>query len=340
MKNIFNTVFIVLFIITFSGCSSKPEPEKLPISVRQNFNLLQKDPQFVMYINFKMMRGTDFWKTNVSDSIFSGERTFGSLLYTFKQATGASINDNLDELYYSNSWVGENSIVLKGVFDKNKLDESLKNDSTYKITTYSDGTKIYHNEEVKLYFFFRDNNTICASNYYSRIDEMIPTKDTSATGLVTNDSLMRIINDIVYKNNIMMVSSEPTFIRGVFMNFLGSPPDTEMNPDTSMSGFIDDIDKIYKSINAISFSAKMDKNLKFLIQGECYDNREANKLKNYMKAILTITKFKPGVASGEKNNDEVSDLIKNIKVNQYDNTVYIEINITSENINLFRKSLN
>ncbi|HCN36652.1 MAG TPA: hypothetical protein DIS94_02940 [Bacteroidetes bacterium] len=84
----------------------------------------------------------------------------------------------------------------------------------------------------------------------------------------------------------------------------------------------------------------MDKNLKFLIQGECYDNREANKLKNYMKAILTITKFKPGVASGEKNNDEVSDLIKNIKVNQYDNTVYIEINITSENINLFRKSLN
>jgi len=169
---------------------------------------------------------------------------------------------------------------------------------------------------------------------------MIPTKDTSATGLVTNDSLMRVINEIIYKNNIMMVSSEPTFIRGIFMNFLGSPPDAEMNSDSAMSGIMDDINTLYKSINSISFSAKMDKNLKFLIQGECFDNKEANRLKNYMKAILTITKFKPGVASGKTEENEVSDLVKNISVKQYDNSVYIEISITSENINLFRKSLN
>ncbi|HRE39991.1 MAG TPA: hypothetical protein PLG90_01565 [Ignavibacteria bacterium] len=340
MRKAIIVIFCFISLVKLTGCSSRPEPEKLPISVRQNFNLLQKDPQFVMYLNFKMMRGTDFWKTNVSDSIFSAERTFGSLLYSFKESTGASVNENLDELYYSNSWIGENSIVLKGVFDKSKLDEILKTDSSYTITTYSDGTKIYHNEENKLYFFFRDNNTICASNYYSRIDEMIPTKDTSATGLVTNDSLMRVINEIIYKNNIMMVSSEPTFIRGIFMNFLGSPPDAEMNSDSAMSGIMDDINTLYKSINSISFSAKMDKNLKFLIQGECFDNKEANRLKNYMKAILTITKFKPGVASGKTEENEVSDLVKNISVKQYDNSVYIEISITSENINLFRKSLN
>lgn len=331
-------------LILFCGfilysCSSKPTAEKLPVSVRNTLNLLQGDPQFVMYLNFKSMRGSDFWKENVSDSILATEQTFGNLLHTFKQVTGASISENLDELYYSNSWVGENAIVLRGIFDRNKLDEYIKTDSTYSTRTGSDGIKIYLNENNRLYFFFKDTYTICASNYLSKVNEMSAVKDTSKTGLITNENMMKTIEEAIYKENIWMVSTEPTFIRGIFLNFFGGVPDMDTittQADSAALSNIEDIKNIYKKISAISFSAKMDDNLIFLIQGECVDNRAAASLRNYLAAILAFSKIKSEPASGSGSEENIVD---NIKVNVYDKTVLLEMKITSENINLFRRSL-
>lgn len=105
-----------------------------------------------MYLNFKSMRRTEFWKKNISDSILNAEKTFGSLLNTFKVSTGASISEGLDELYYSNSWFGENAIVLKGIFNRTTLDTLLARDSVFSITKSRDGTNIYVNNENGLYF--------------------------------------------------------------------------------------------------------------------------------------------------------------------------------------------
>ena len=185
MRNKFLYIALICFSFTLYSCSSnKPKVEPLPISVKNNFNLLQKDPQFVLYINFKSMNKTPFWKTNVSDSLLNTERTLGSLLNTFKIATGASISEGLDELYYSNSWAGENSIVLKGIFDRKKLNDYLKNDSNFSKTNSKDGTPVYMKNDNRLYFFFKDNFTICASNYMTIIDGMILVKDSSKTGLL------------------------------------------------------------------------------------------------------------------------------------------------------------
>ncbi len=110
-------IFIFIFLTVLNSCNFKPDPQPLPLSVSSTLNLLQENPQFVMYLNFKSMRRTEFWKKNISDSLLNAEKTFGSLLHTFKLATGASISDGLDELYYSNSWFGENAIVMKGILD-------------------------------------------------------------------------------------------------------------------------------------------------------------------------------------------------------------------------------
>ena len=125
-KDVLYFTVLFLFFLTINSCNVKPESQPLPISVKSTLNLLQENPQFVMYMNFKNMRRTDFWKGNVSDSLLNAEKTFGSLLNTFKTATGASISDGLDELYYSNSWFGENAIVIKGVLDQNKLSAFLE----------------------------------------------------------------------------------------------------------------------------------------------------------------------------------------------------------------------
>jgi hypothetical protein len=107
-------VFILLCLLCLAGCNSKPSPDKLPASVKSVFNLLVEKPQFVMYFNFGNMRNTQFWKDNISDSVLSAENTLGSILGTFREATGVSISQGLDEMFYTNSWLGENAIVLKG----------------------------------------------------------------------------------------------------------------------------------------------------------------------------------------------------------------------------------
>ena len=117
-----------------------------------------------MYMNFKSMRTTAFWKENVSDSILNAERNFGSLLSTFKLATGASISEGIDELYFSNAWLGENALVLRGVFDRAKLDNYIAKDTLFKKTVRPDGINIYMYKVNDLYFFFKDKFTLCASN--------------------------------------------------------------------------------------------------------------------------------------------------------------------------------
>src|SRR5271157_4735346 len=91
--------FLILnFSFLFFNFTRRFEPEPLPLTVRQNLSLLQSDPQFVMYFNFKKMRDTDFWKKFMSDSIINTERNFGSFLNILKTSTGASISNGIDEL--------------------------------------------------------------------------------------------------------------------------------------------------------------------------------------------------------------------------------------------------
>ena len=176
-------LLIIVLIVSFSlsSCDTEPVPEKLPLSVKANLNLLLKDAQFVMYMNFKSMRSTQFWQNNLSDSILNSEQTFGSILNLFGKATGVTISNGLDELYYANSWFGENSIVLKGVFNKDKIETYVDSDSTFTKIKHSDGTIIYKHIDDNLFFCLKDNVTLCASNYRSQLDRMIAVKDTSAT---------------------------------------------------------------------------------------------------------------------------------------------------------------
>ena len=80
IKKVLFFFLILNFSFLIFNCSRGFEPEPLPLTVRQNLSLLQSDPQFVMYFNFKKMRDTDFWKKFMSDSIINSERNFGSFL--------------------------------------------------------------------------------------------------------------------------------------------------------------------------------------------------------------------------------------------------------------------
>lgn len=331
--------FLIIFLIQFiqiSSCSFKPEAGPLPLSVKSTLNLLQENPQFVMYLNFNNMRRTDFWRRNISDSMMNAEKTFGSLLYTFKIATGASVSEGIDELYYSNSWFGENSIVLKGIFDKTKLNNFLSTDSIFSIAKYKNGTNIYIKNDNGLYFCFRDDFTICASNYLKQIDVMMETQDTSRSGLLLNEKVIDAINNVIYKDDLWMVTTEKVFIKGIFQNFTESTSGMKQlysdTVNTSDSAGTEDslisnenltIENLYKRLNSVSFSADMNKDLKFLIQGDCINEESSKYLSSVINGLITIAKL----SSADKQKDPVTRILNKINLNRYDNSVFVEMDI-------------
>lgn len=329
-------LFFILFFISLSGCNIKPTAEPLPISVTSNLSLLQENPQFVMYLNFKNMRHTNFWRNNISDSLLNAEKTFGSLLNTFKEATGASISDGIDELYYSNSWFGENAIVLKGIFNRENLDNYIETDSLFSVTNSTDGTKIYIKNDNGLYFYFRDDFTICASNYSKQIDIMMSVKDTVKSGLLLNENILSSIDDIIFKENLWMVSTEKVFIRGIFQNFLESTSNrslvtedsTELNTDSTDADVKPNIENLYKKLNSVSFSAKMGDDLKFIIQGECINVESSKYLKSLISGLITMGKLK---SAGQKNKNAES-LLNKIKLDRYDTSVFVEISLDEKTL--------
>lgn len=344
-KLLLSNIFILFLFLT--SCNFRPQPEALPLSVYANLNLLQENPQFAMYLNFKSMRRTEFWKKNISDTLVNAEKTFGSLLNTFKLATGASVSEGVDELYYSNSWFGENSIVLKGVFNKSMLNDYLLNDSIFSITKNAEGKQIYIKNDNGLYFYFKDDFTICASNYLKQIDAMIQTTDTAVTGLLLNKKVYEAIQNIIYKEDLWMVSTEKFFIRGIFQNFVETTSDSKLNEEdtlnnsypetTNDSAFSNEklsIENLYKRLNAVSFSAKMSNELKFLIQGECINEESSKYLRSILNGVITVAKL----SSVGKEKTSSAKLFEKVKLERYDNSVFIELNVDESNLQELRKT--
>lgn len=339
---------ILIFSVTvLSGCNFKPESESLPLSVKSTLSLLQDDPQFVMYMNFKNMRRSSFWQRNISDSLLNAEKTFGSLLNTFKIATGASLSEGIDELYYSNSWFGENAIVMKGILDKNKLSEFISGDSLFSVAKNINGIPVYFKSDNGLYFYFKDNNTICASNYLKQIDAMMKVTDSSKSGILQNEKVLNAINNTVYKEDIWMISTEKVFIRGIFQNFLQSSSGIESDhtdSSDSQNGLnITDsaallekltIENLYKRFNSISFSSKMSDELDLVIQCECINDESSKYLRSILNGVITVAKLK---SSGNKKNSSMK-ILDGLKLNRYDNSVYIEMKVNDSNINELRNA--
>jgi hypothetical protein len=346
-------IFIVyaLILIGFSSilinCSSKLDPDPLQLSVKQNLAMLQTDPQFVMYFNFKKMRETDFWGKFINDSLMSAERSFGNFLSVLKKATGASITNGIDELYFSNSWIGDNAMVVKGTFDRKKVEDYIRSDTLYTVQNYPPNILVYRQKEANLYFFFKDDFTVCASNYQKIIEGNLNVTDTSTTGLLSNADAMKIIESIKYKENLWMMSNQKLFIRGIFENFadMNKPgkknqptdagKDSVNQQDTTTSKDELGLAAIYRKINAVSFSIKMTDNLNIIMQNECDDNKSAVDLKNQLEAVIALAKLSSSFS--KKKPSALIQTLDKMEMNVYDKTAIVQIKLNENDVSDIRK---
>jgi hypothetical protein len=352
MNNKKSVKSLILYLILFANCSfffvncsKKLDPDPLPLNVKQNLALLQSDPQFVMYFNFKKMRDTKFWETFISDSLFHSERNFGSFLNVLKQATGVSISNGIDELYFSNSWIGDNALVIKGTFDKNRVSDYVSKDTLYKKINYPNGIVVYKQIETNFNFYFKDDFTVCASNYLKHIENTFTVTDTSQSGLVSNISTMKEIERIKYKENLWMISTQKLFIRGIFENFSemnkpkknsvpGGEKDSMMIPDTTQSEDTGELFNIYKKINAVSFSLKMTDELEIVMQNECEDENAATELKNRFEAVIALAKLSSSFTN--KKPTPVIKILDKVEINVFDKTAILDAKLNEKDIKEIR----
>lgn len=337
---------LLIFSFLLSSCTRRFAPEPIPFTVKQNLALLQSDPQFVMYFNFKKMRETEFWKKFMSDSIFNSERNFGSFLNTLKTATGASISDNIDELYFSNSWIGDNAMVIKGTFDRNKINDYVKSDTNYAKIPYPNNITVYNNTAIHFYFYFKDDFTLCSSNYIGQLEKTFNVKDTSIAGLLTNDSLMKNIESIDYKDNLWLISNQKLFIRGIFENFGemnkgkmnklpgGENYDSLNTKDTAETSEFN-LSSLYKKIDAVSFSLKMTDAIEIVMQNDCLDEKAAGELKNKAEAIITLSKLAAQLS--KKKSPAIIKLLDKIEIKNYNNIVLLSTKIDAQQVEDIRK---
>jgi hypothetical protein len=344
-RNILLIAFICSLTSAICGCSQKLDPDPLPLTVKQNFAMLQPDPQFVMYFNFKKMRGTKFWEQFISDSLFSSERNFGSFLNILKQSTGVSITNGIDELYFSNSWIGDNALVVKGTFDRKRVDDYIAGDTLYSKINYPGGITVYKQLETNFNFYFKDDFTVCGSNYLKQIENTFGVTDTSQTGLLANTETVKEIEKIKFKENLWMVSTQKLFIRGIFENFsdlnkeksgkLPSGENDSLNTaDTTTADDAGELYSIYKKISAVSFSLKMTEDLEIIMQNECGDNNSALELKNRMEAVIALAKLS-STLSGKKP-VPVIKLLDKIELNVFDKTAVLDAKLDEADIKEIR----
>jgi len=330
-----------------ANCGKKLDPDPLPLTVKQNLALLQTDPQFVMYFNFKKMRDTKFWEQFLSDSVFSAERNFGGFLNLINQAAGVSISNGIDEMYFSNSWIGDNAIVVKGTFDRKRVNDYVTADTLYTKIDYPNGITVYKQVDANLNFYFKDDFTLCASNYLKQIENTFTVTDTSTAGLLTNFNLLKEIEQIKHKENLWMISNQKLFIRGIFENFSdmnkkkssvlpgGEPSDSLSLSDTTQNENMNELFSIYKKINSVAFSLKMTDDIEIIMQNQCEDNNSATELKNRMEAVIALAKLSTTL-SGKKPPAAIK-LLDKVETEVFDNTVILEAKLNESDIKELRQ---
>lgn len=341
-KKILIYLLLVSCSLLITSCSKKFNPSPLSISVRQNLAYLQPDPQFVMYFNFNKMRETGFWKKFISDSLFTSERNFGSFLNILKTSTGASITNGIDELYFSNSWIGDNALLIKGTFDRSKVNNYINSDSQYTKLSYPNNVTVFNQTAMHFYFYFKDDFTVCASNYLPQIERTLNITDTSKTGLLENEQAVNYIQRIKDKDQLWMMSSQKLFIRGIFENFsdMGKGKnkpqtgiDTTRQADTSKGEF--DAANLYKNIEAVSFSVKMSEDLSLVMQNECMDEGSASELKNKLDAVIALSKL--SAQFSKKSPGPMVKILDKIETHVYDKTLVLETILDEKQITEIRK---
>jgi hypothetical protein len=198
---------------------------------------------------------------------------------------------------------------------------------------------VYKQTQTNFNFYFKDDFTVCASNYVKQIENTFTITDTSHTGILSNQAMLKEIENIKHKENLWMISTQKLFIRGIFENFSdmeksknrqGGENDSLMVPDTTGTEGGSQLYSIYKKINSVSFSVKMTDALEIVMQNECEDVQAANELKNRFEAVIALAKLSSSFS--QKKPVPVIKILDKVEINVFDKTTLLDAKLSEKDV--------
>ncbi|MCR4417057.1 MAG: hypothetical protein NUV92_04865 [Ignavibacteria bacterium] len=212
---------------------------------------------------------------------------------TILDSIGIDFEKDIDEIIIATEWNGYNTFII--TLNKPAKDLRLQT-------------------EFKDYGIYTDDKILFISNELNRVEKV--KNDGVENNFTKNPLFRRIINSIQYKNHFWFVTRNTS----LFLNLL---KDGSQNDEK--------IGKLFRSINFINFSLKLEKDVSINSHWECTDEYKANLLRGVLNGIISA------IILTEPDDPFVKELSRT-DIFLENNGVDLQLKISREKINELRKS--
>lgn len=242
----FSLFLLLLTTILVSSCV-KEVSQPIEPAVLKKLRLIPADPTNIIYLNFKNLRKTKYWKDffnpDLSSQSVSKKTIFDSL--------GINFDKDVDEIIISTEWNDFNSFII--TLNRPAREFPIK--------------KKFNDYETVIF----DEKIVFISNDHNRIEQI--KENVFDNSFTKNPLFRRVINSLQYKEHFWFVTRNTTLLLKLLRN--GTDDDKRL-------------ENLFRSINFINFSVKLNKDVNINSYWACVDETRANLLRGVLNGIISM----------------------------------------------------
>ncbi len=267
------SVFVIISLLMLQSCSEEVKVDTLSNSQSLAFDILPDNTQFLLYSNFKELRKTAYWENFLSEN-FKNDRQ-NNWLQEFEKETGYGFNKGVNEVFTSTTWDGINTFIISFDNQSGKLRDYFKNRKNFK-TILINGIEIFQPVQNPSSFFYLKNDTLLIIiNDIEYLNDLLADKHEP---LSLNSNFIGIVNNIRYKNHYWMATDKGSYA-AILLEQVGGKNN------------IPQVRDLVKNINEITLSAYFGSGVEIESNWGCSDTKSAYLLSTALRSALALDLF-------------------------------------------------
>lgn len=267
------SVFVILSLLMLQSCSEEIKVDTLSDSQSSALDILPANTQFLLYSNFKELRKTDFWENLLSESFKNDQQN--NWLQEFEKETGYGFNKGVSEVFTSTTWGGINTFIISFDNHSGKLRDYFRNKKNFR-TILIKGTEIFQPvENPSSFFYFKNDTLLIIINDVEYLNDLLAEKHKP---LSSNSNFIGIVNNIRYKNHYWMATDKGSYA-AILLEQIGGKNN------------IPQVRDLVKNINEITLSAHFGSGVDIESNWGCSDTKSAYLLSTALRSALALELF-------------------------------------------------
>ena len=319
-------ISILIFIsLIFYGCVKNVEVDPISSSQWEVFGYFPVETQFVLYMNLNELRKTEFWVSYFEHSLKQNQKNPGEMdvhkwLTEFGNETGVGLNGGVSEIFTASTWEGNNIIAVS--FDKNfeKIRNYFSDEDNFEETKKGNREIFTSKSKTSADFYFPNDSLLLIINDDDYVDNLL---EDNGKSLKDNKKLIGVIKKIRNKKHYWMATDKGNYAAALFENLLN------VNQDLKTRDFIN-------SIEEISLSAEFQDGVNIESLWNCNSSKNAYLLATAIRGALAMDLFK-------SENNTLGKLLEKMEIERENSQINIQIDIDKSDIeeikNLAKKDL-